>query len=157
MFYYKIWRLEDILDRLEADEIECLQSEQVEIEIPAEFRRNDHTKMIKGPILSPRRDLFDHLLIRYRADLIVDKKRQSSRFQATLAKLEKLIDLKGDLVQQTRLKPNQLLLVDNGRWLHGRSKIFDMERHLLRVRFQTKSKFMLPWEKTFWIIKESFF
>lgn len=142
--------MEDVLNRLSAEEIELLKSAEVGFTIPAEFSRDDNDKVRHGKILSPRPDAFGNTLIRYRSDLITTvatPTEQSMRLESTLAKLARLVDLdRSDLIRSMSLGKHQLLLVDNARWLHGRTKIYDLERRLLRIRFQTKDPEMLPWE-----------
>lgn len=135
------------MKRLSADETDLLKHENVNFEIPSEFRRNDSSTSTRGTILSPQPDSQGHTLIRYRSDLICPGPEPSPRLAPTLIKLETLIDVNhSELIKTVRLENYQILIVDNGRWLHGRTKIFDKERHLLRIRFQVKSKCMLPWE-----------
>lgn len=142
--------MEDVLKRLSADEIELLKSAEVSFAIPPEFSLDDNEKVRHGTILSPRPDAFGNTLIRYRSDLITKiatPTRKSVRLESTLAKLAHLIDLdRSDLIHSMSLGKHQLLLIDNARWLHGRTKIYDLERRLLRIRFQTKDAEMLPWE-----------
>lgn len=148
---YFLQRVEDILNELSVDEIECLRHEPVEITIPPEFRRSESTKSIRGTILSPHADSNGHTLIRFRPDLVIDANGESSCLSAALTKLKRLATHLCDSesrprhVKCMRLRNNQILFFDNARWLHGRTEIIDRDRHLLRIRFQTKCKAMLPW------------
>lgn len=137
--------VDDILEQLSVRQIDLLKRVPVRFKIPGEFRKNDQNTHLQSTILSPGTDLFNHTLIRYRADIIEPQPTQPE-YQQALHTLESLVDInKSRLIKYFQLTENQLLLIDNSRWLHGRTKISDMNRHLVRVRFQTKDKLMLPW------------
>ena len=113
--------------------------------IPNEFSRDKSKSSTSGFILSPKPDSFGHTLIRYRKDLI-QTNATTNIIMSTLDKFDKLIDLnESEHIRTIFLDKNQLLLVDNGRWLHGRTEILDFERKLVRIRFQAKSEDMTPW------------
>ena len=70
---------------------------------------------------------------------IIDKnqlKEESAEKQAAIAELNSII-LAEDQLKLFRpiLENNMMVLFSNRRFLHGRTKILDCERHLLRVRF----------------------
>lgn len=143
--------MEDILKRLDANEIELLRRNIVRFKIPDEFRRDDAISHLTSTILSPAPDELGHTLIRYRADLIsttASNENHSKHLESALRKLDRLLDINNAserVIKSTLLEKNQLLLIDNGRWLHGRTQILDLERHLIRIRFQDKKQEMLPW------------
>ena len=58
----------------------------------------------------------------------------SSEQLSALAELDRLLN-SHSLVLTTLLPTGSLLLLDNTRWFHGRSAIFDKKRWLKRIRF----------------------
>lgn len=144
-----LMKVKDILKKLEQHEIELLKTVNLTFEKPLEFRKKCQTISINGTILSPKTDVYGNTLMRYRHDILRDIETTTTAhtsLKPVLAKLERIIDVeKSVLIKTIDLKENQLLLVDNSTWLHGRTKIMDPHRHLVRVRFQTRIKDMLPW------------
>lgn len=114
---FEIIHLSDILKCLSEQSKEILRTKSIRIEIPVEFRKNEELDHIYAPIL------FDDQRIRYRSDIIG----------------EEMNELKGilDQVKKYPVKLNQytMILLNNHKYLHGRTKVFDSHRHLLRIRF----------------------
>ena len=89
--------------------------------MPVEFHKGvDRRKL---PILSD--DGF-----RYRREILTDCTEEQSRV------LERMEELLIDLIFDFTMEQGTVLLLDNHRFLHGRTTILDPERHLRRVRFQ---------------------
>ena len=114
---FEIIHLSDILQCLSEQNKEILRTKSVRIEIPVEFRKTEDLDHIYAPIL------FDDQRIRYRSDIIGEE----------LNELKEVINQ----VKKYRLKLNQytMILLNNHKYLHGRTKVFDSHRHLLRIRF----------------------
>lgn len=140
-------KFDDVLKNLSLSEIDLLSSTQIKLKIPNEFKKSSHQEnFILCTILSPRKDCFNNRLIRYRYDIILDRNSLTDEYKKALEKFESLIDIeKSELIKYINLRDNQIMIVDNSRWLHGRTQILDPNRHLVRIRFQTKNEGMLPW------------
>jgi alpha-ketoglutarate-dependent taurine dioxygenase len=140
-------RLEEVLSLLDQKEINLLATTKIKMKIPQEFIKNEKEKFTYGTIISQISDKLCHRLVRFRKDVLLDIKNQSEEFCNTLNKFESLIDLNSanNLIRCLELRKNQIILVDNSRFLHARTKILDNKRHLKRIRFQTKDKSYLPW------------
>jgi alpha-ketoglutarate-dependent taurine dioxygenase len=138
--------LESILERLTKKEMSLLMNTAVKFEIPQEFRK-DENEFTMGSILSPRRDSMNRILCRYRRDVIMNREQMSSDYKKALRKFEQIIDLERgrNRIKSLMLQKNSILIVDNSIWIHGRTKIFDPNRHLARIRFQTRNSLLLPW------------
>ena len=129
---FQLLRTKDILESLSTDARQLLSQETYKINVPPDFRKGD-IDYISGPIIL---DGGEH--IRYRRD-ILDKnqlKEERADKRAAVAELNAII-LTEDRLEIFRpvLENNMMILFDNRRFLHGRTKIIDTERYLLRVRF----------------------
>ena len=126
------------MERLTENEVELLRKTKVKIKIPKEFRSSKSKfNCIESTILSSNTS---PILVRYRHDILLENENLSIDYKKALEKFENLIDMeKSDLIKYFNLEDNQILLVDNSRWLHGRTKIFDVDRHFVRVRFNDKN------------------
>ncbi|CAF1219389.1 unnamed protein product [Didymodactylos carnosus] len=121
----------DILNRLSEKSQYLLRHETYQINVPADYRKGDIDYICGSIILGD-----GHL--RYRLDL-VDKKRltnETAEKQEAVKELN-LIILAEDKLNVFRpvLDNNMMILFDNQKFLHGRTKIKDLERYLLRIRF----------------------
>lgn len=106
-----------------------LHTTEFTIRVPREFFKGSET--IRGRILSANK------LWRYRSDIIV-------RDHCTPAQVEALDELDAclanpHLILTTKLPKGALLLLDNSRWFHGRTRIYDQHRWLKRIRFHPQS------------------
>lgn len=95
-----------------------LHTTEFTIRVPREFFKGSET--IRGRILSANK------LWRYRSDIIV-------RDHCTSAQIEALDELDAclsnpHLILTTKLPTGALLLLDNSRWFHGRTRIYDPDR-----------------------------
>ena len=139
-------KLDDVLSNLTENDIDLLAHTKVRIKRPYEFFNGPEHECIEATILSPRCDSRGKRLVRYRNDILVNRELESAEFKNAVARFERLISIKtSELIKSIYLEKNQIILVDNSTWLHGRSMILDHERHLVRVRFQTRNKLLLPW------------
>ena len=142
--YSLLLSLNDILNELNEKEIHMLRGASFKFKIPLEFYKGG-SKFTYGSILSLKRDKLNHLLCRYRNDLILNRDEIGQEIKNALNKFEKLINLKeAKDIKYHFLKENSIILLDNCRFLHGRTKVNDPNRHLVRMRFQTKYDELLP-------------
>ncbi|CAF1423526.1 unnamed protein product [Adineta ricciae] len=129
---FQMVRTQEIIDKLSPETKRLLRDETYKINVPPDFRKGN-IEYICGSIL-----LNGEKHIRYRRD-IIDKSRlkeESAEKQAAIAELNSIILSENQLhVFQPKLENNMMVLFDNRRFLHGRTKIQDLERYLLRVRF----------------------
>ncbi len=136
-------KLDDILDSLTDSEIKILCNEKLKFKIPVEFRKVNNIDFNVGSILGY--DGLNRAICRYRKDIIVNRDLLERDLKFALDKFENLIDIeKSSHVKYCQLKSNSILLVDNCRYLHGRTEIKDSKRHLRRIRFQAKYNELLP-------------
>lgn len=139
--------LNDVLKDLNEREIHLLQTTMFEFKKPLEFYKGGE-KFTIGSILSSKRDPFNNILCRYRNDLILNRDEICSESKEALRKFEKLIKLSENRnIKYYFLRKNNILLLDNCRYLHGRTQINDPNRHLTRIRFQTKYEELVPFFK----------
>ena len=68
---------------------------------------------------------------------------EMSAYETSLLKYGIDID-KSSLIKYTFFKKNSIILLDNARFLHGRTKINDRNNHLVRMRFQSKYDELMP-------------
>ncbi|CAF0861540.1 unnamed protein product, partial [Brachionus calyciflorus] len=125
---------EDILSKLSLDEIKLLKETKVKIKVPEEFRKSKlNSSFIESSLFSSNTN---PNLVRYRHDIIQQRENLNKNYLKALEKFEDLINLeKSCLIKYFNMRDDQILLVDNSRWLHGRTKILDLNRHFVRVRF----------------------
>ncbi|CAF1533292.1 unnamed protein product [Rotaria sordida] len=123
---------QEIIDKLSSETKHVLRDGMYKINVPPDFRKGD-IDYIYGPIL-----FNDGKNIRYRRD-IIDKNRlkeESTEKQAALGELNSIILAEDQLnLFRPKLENNMMVLFNNRSFLHGRTKILDHERYLLRVRF----------------------
>jgi alpha-ketoglutarate-dependent taurine dioxygenase len=129
---FQLVRVQEVVDKLSPKTRRILRNETYKINVPPEFRKGG-IKYISGPIL-----LNGDTNIRYRRD-IVDKnqlKEEPIEKQEAIAELNSII-LDGNHLNifRPKLENNMMILFNNSYFLHGRTKIEDLERYLLRVRF----------------------
>ena len=129
---FQLVQTKDILEMLSPNARQLLSQETYKINVPPDFRKGD-IDYISGPIIL---DGGEH--IRYRRDILDKNQLNEERAdkQAAVAELNSIILIEDQLdIFQPMLENNMMVLFDNRRSLHGRTKIFDIERYLLRVRF----------------------
>ncbi|UJR35039.1 hypothetical protein I4U23_027815 [Adineta vaga] len=114
----EIIQLSDILKSLSLKTQEKLSKENFRIDIPLEFRKSPNIDHINAPIL------LDSNKIRYRSDII--SKENHEELNLIIQQVKRF---------QPELKKFTMIILDNQKYLHGRTKILDHRRHLLRIRF----------------------
>jgi alpha-ketoglutarate-dependent taurine dioxygenase len=129
---FQLVHTQEIIDKLSLETKRLLRNEIYQINIPPDFRKGD-IDYISGSIL-----LDGDKNIRYRQD-IIDRNRlkeESLEKQAAIAELNSIILNEDKLnIFRPKLDNNMMILFNNRSFLHGRTKIQDRERYLLRVRF----------------------
>ncbi|CAF1010630.1 unnamed protein product [Adineta ricciae] len=117
----EIIQLSDILKSLSIKTQEKLMNENFQINIPLEFRKSIDVDHINAPILLAEDK------IRYRYDILSEEN------------CEELNELNSTIQQVKRFQPEltkfTMIILNNQKFLHGRTKILDHQRHLLRIRF----------------------
>jgi hypothetical protein len=113
----EIIRLSDILKRLSPKIKQRLRNENFRIEIPKEFRKSPEVDHINASIL------LDDERIRYRSDILSEDFKE---LDLIIQKVDKY---------RPKLSKYSMIILNNQKYLHGRTKIFDHRRHLLRIRF----------------------
>ncbi|KAL6712902.1 hypothetical protein ACLMJK_009457 [Lecanora helva] len=126
-----------LLHRLDDSAYESLSRPDFRITVPQEFFKGTDT--INGNVVTEDENR-GGTCIRYRSDII---RPLSSSAERALEALNALLassaeatvkDIRIDMTSQD-LPNNSIVLIDNGRWLHARTEIKDLGRHLRRVRW----------------------
>lgn len=117
----EIIRLSDILQRLSLKTKENLLKKKFQINIPNEFRKSLDIDHINASIL------LDNDKIRYRSDILTDENNEEfNELNLIIQQVKKY---------QPVLNKYTMIILNNQKYLHGRTKILDHHRHLLRIRF----------------------
>jgi hypothetical protein len=106
------------------ENLHVLRTTRYRFAVPPEFRKD-----------LPERELpivFGPNLMRYRREQILDEA-CTPRQREALAELVDAVESVPPVC--FHLRSGDLLLLDNGRYLHARSRVLDPDRHLLRMRF----------------------
>jgi len=129
---FQLVRTQDVVDKLSPKTRRLLRNETYKINVPPDFRKGN-IDYICGSIL-----FNGDTNIRYRRD-IVDKnqlKEEPIEKQEAIAELNSIILDENQLnIFRPKLENNMMILFNNSYFLHGRTKIEDLDRYLLRVRF----------------------
>lgn len=135
--------LNDVINNLSKNNLNTLKTHKFKFKIPNEFRKNNNLDFNEGPIISC--DGYKQHICRYRSDIIIERDKLHDNVKSALNCFESLIDIKkSNLISYFQLKSNTIILVDNCRYLHGRTEIIDSIRHLRRIRFQAKNNELIP-------------
>lgn len=143
-----ILQLSKLLGMLSSETIKVLCADEYEISVPPEFANG--VKSITGPVLSF--STFDsssdpgssknHPRIRFRADILAPL---TDRAAGALGELNAVLagarDRKSDMcvhLDPSAIPNGTVILLDNGRWLHARNQVMDIERHLRRIRWDAR-------------------
>ncbi|BBB15353.1 putative taurine catabolism dioxygenase TauD [Candidatus Rickettsiella viridis] len=120
---------QDLIPCLSKENLSLLQNHPVTIRVPQEFYKG--ISSITAPIIDK------DLNLRYRRE-IIDLEKLTPAQKIAIHEFESL----AYSVQHARhlsLAKNQILLLHNKRYLHGRTLIKNKKRHLKRIRFFEKS------------------
>ena len=115
----------EIVNNLPVTHLNHLKKPNFKINVPKEFYKN--TPYIVAPIID------NNYQFRYRNEIIDTKSCIPDEISA-INFFQKMID-DGKLTKKFFLHRGEILLLDNKRFLHARTDIFDKKRHLKRVRF----------------------
>ncbi|CAF3459328.1 unnamed protein product [Rotaria socialis] len=117
----EVIRLSDVLQLLSSETKEKLIKNKSKIRVPVEFQKLSNTDHINESIL------LDHDRIRYRYDILCEQNNEEFH------ELNRIINK----VERYRPKLNKytMIILNNQKYLHGRTKVLDNRRHLLRIRF----------------------
>ena len=114
-----------IIENLSDQAFKILSKNNFKIRVPTEFRKEVY--YIESSLIDA-----NHYL-RYRHD-IIDRSFCSQEELEALTELELQLSLPQNMLKVS-LNKGQILLLDNRRFLHARTKIKDPKRHLRRIRF----------------------
>ncbi len=145
--FFRIMALDDLCDFIGEENMKVLESDEFEIVVPPEFRKDDGKVSVIGAVITPA--VFDgtrhysprhHRCLRFRADIT---RGLTPRAEAALAKLcegIKTADERNCLwrLGQSEMQPGTILFCDNARYLHSRTAIKDPQRWLKRIRMHPK-------------------
>eukprot|EP00733_Pompholyxophrys_punicea_P001259 Pompholyxophrys_punicea_v1_NODE_584_length_1649_cov_2.351317.p1 type:complete len:232 gc:universal NODE_584_length_1649_cov_2.351317:897-1592(+) len=122
----KILSSENILRHISGESRNILKTNHFKFRIPNEFRKSLEFET-RNSIL------FGDKLLRYRRDII-----EPCNSSAEMALNELNRALHRDDLDETvmKLEDGDILFLDNARYLHSRTEINDLDRHLTRLRFQ---------------------
>lgn len=134
----------DIIKNLTHEEVRILRSEKFKFRIPFEFAKNS-SEVNECRIISADNDILGHVLCRYRQDIVMNRDSMDSKLKSALDSFDSLIHISDSkIIKYHVMAKNDIILMDNTRWLHGRTEILDQHRHLVRIRFQAKYGELLP-------------
>ncbi|CAF3718455.1 unnamed protein product [Rotaria sp. Silwood1] len=118
---FEIIQVSDIVHNLSEKSKTILLTENFKIAVPKEFRKVNDIDHIYGPIL------LDHNEIRYRPDIVLnDKSNAFNELESIINKVPRY---------SLKFEKYTMVLLNNRKYLHARTKILDFRRHLLRIRF----------------------
>lgn len=134
----KVHPVEAFVSKLSPQTMEAMQTDSFSVKVPEEFSKGgaEASKTIKTSLL--RKDLHtSHWLLKYRDDItegVTEDARDALReVRQVLTTLNSDPAIK--LLGADVLKGNTVIILDNARWLHARTKPKDPERWLRRVRW----------------------
>ncbi len=106
---------------------EILSNTLFTLTVPAEFRQSANEETVSVPLLDALGNF------RFRHELLVLEKLSPIQLKA-VAELQQLLTNEQWYLSFS-LPRHTILLIDNGRMFHARTRVLDRERHLLRMRF----------------------
>lgn len=118
-------KVQDLIPYISSESLSILQRKTYRFIVPEEFRKDK--EFIDAPIID------DEYNIRYRHDIIDLKYATPSQINA-INELEQLT-YSPKINKKLSITKNNILLLNNKRFLHARTKIIDTDRHIIRVRF----------------------
>ena len=112
---------------LSRNTLHVLSTTDFNMRVPVEFQKGSAGDLLRGKVM------YSEGLWRYRSDIIVRESCTSAQLE-TLRELDSLLG-NPHVVLWMHLPQDSMLILDNARWMHGRSAVSDPERWLKRVRF----------------------
>jgi len=129
----RLVRSESLLSRLTDTFLATLQLPLYRIAVPKEFHKGvDH---IVGPIISSD----GQRKLRYRMEIIQPLTEEAEK---ALAALDGILGTLGEdekVLGDDCMRDRTVVLVDNARWLHARSRVNDPDRLLRRARWEAQA------------------
>ena len=117
--------VDSLIEKLSPQSYQTLLTQKYRILVPLEFKKD--INQINATLID------NNNFIRYRKD-IIDRTACNQEQLDALDELELKMALP-DNMAKLMLNSGEILLLDNRRYLHARTKILDKSRHLKRVRF----------------------
>ncbi|AMO56591.1 hypothetical protein GZ77_03725 [Endozoicomonas montiporae] len=114
-----------VIENLSEKTFRLLSSKKFRLRVPEEFHKNDD--FIEATLID------DNHAFRYRHDIIERSSCTAEELEA-LKELELQLSLPQNMIKVS-LEDGQIMLLDNQRYLHARTRIKDKNRHLKRIRF----------------------
>ena len=132
---FQLIHTKEIIDQLSPKTKQLLRDEIYKIIVRPAYRKEEHDSIWRPIILSDAR-------ISYQPDLIDKDQLQKEQVEKRLA----IDELNSILLREDKLnifRPildnHMMILFNNHQFLHGRTKIEDINRHLLRIRFNLEN------------------
>ncbi|KAB8233208.1 Clavaminate synthase-like protein [Aspergillus alliaceus] len=134
-----VLRSEHLLSRLSPTTRISLTHPEYAFTVPPEFTKDDNDKHIVGCLLSTTEEQ-RHVQLRFRADIISPL---TTRAESAYRELQGVLsskDIEADIIHLTSesMPRGSIILLDNRRWLHSRNIVKDPNRHLRRVRWDSR-------------------
>jgi hypothetical protein len=134
---FRVLRSEDLIQKLSTETIQTLIHHEYDLKVPDEFFKGE--RKIRGKLLSVDQST-GNVYVRYRQDIIMDPPSEDGEACKAVEELNTLLGDPenrsiGEAIPSYAFKENTVLLMDNARFLHSRTKIKDTKRWLRRVRF----------------------
>ncbi|ROS05495.1 TfdA family taurine catabolism dioxygenase TauD [Sinobacterium caligoides] len=114
-----------IIESLSEASFDILSTHKFKLRVPEEFHKDE--EFIHAPLIDENHGF------RYRHDIIERDCCSQAELEA-LAELELQLSLPQNMLKVC-LQDQQILLLDNRRFLHARTQVKDKKRHLKRIRF----------------------
>jgi hypothetical protein len=134
---FRVLRSEDLVQKLSAETVQTLIHHEYDLKVPDEFFKGERT--VRGKLLNVDQAT-GNVYVRYRQDILMDPPSADPKACEAVEELNTLLsdpedESLGEAMPAFAFKENTVLLMDNARFLHSRTKIKDTKRWLRRVRF----------------------
>jgi alpha-ketoglutarate-dependent taurine dioxygenase len=128
---FQLVHTKEIIDKLSPETKRLLRDETYKIIVRPAYRKDDNDSICVPIVLNDE-------CMRYQPDLVDQCQLQQERPEkkAAITELNSIIFAEDQLnIFRPTLENNMLILFNNHLFLHGRTRIEDIDRHLLRIRF----------------------
>ncbi|KAN0099151.1 hypothetical protein V8E51_012926 [Hyaloscypha variabilis] len=134
---FRVLRSEDLIQQLRTETVQALIHHEYDLKVPDEFFKNE--RKIRGKLLSVDQTT-GNVHVRYRRDILMGPPSEDDEACKAVEELSTLLgdpdnESIGEVIPSVAFKENSVLLIDNTRFLHTRTKVKDAKRWLRRVRF----------------------
>ncbi|KAL4786817.1 Clavaminate synthase-like protein [Aspergillus varians] len=125
---------------LSASATAALQKPHFRITTPPEFVKDNPQGYIVGSLLAATTGPSPHSLVRFREDIVTPLDTEGENALKEMREALTELHAQGKAVHLTAsdLPSGSIWLMDNYRWLHMRSEVRDLGRHLRRVRWDAR-------------------